>query len=182
MSNTITPQEKFTFVYSKAVEIFNACGKDIPLFNSDLGLAVQVLSGIIDEQHSYPEMNYTNGNGLSEQELKEENEETAYNFFEALNELESKIGEDDFYFEYDGFEYRIISDISLWDTYRDTIQEITEDCWDLKLDNLPSFLAFEIDWEQTANNCLVDGYAHTFSSYDGETHIEVAEYNVFRHN
>jgi hypothetical protein len=41
-----------------------------------------------------------------------------------------------------------------------TIKTITLDCYDLKL---PDFLA--IDWEETAQNCSVDGYGNTFASY-----------------
>ena len=30
---------------------------------------------------------------------------------------------------------------------------------------MPDWLA--VDWEETAQNCFVDGYGHTFARYDG---------------
>lgn len=99
---------------------------------------------------------------------------------EALENLDSALS-DDFYYELDGNEYRIISDSSIWDIYVETIKEIVKDCYDLKLENIPDFIAFEIDWEQTAQNAYVDGYGHTLASYDGEE-SEAAGYYIFRTN
>jgi len=88
---------------------------------------------------------------------------------------------DDFTFDFDGNEYRIISDDVIWSIYRDEIRNIVEDCYDLKLDSIPDFVAFSIDWEQTAKNAYLDGYGHTFSSYD-HSEVEAAGYWVFRTN
>ena len=82
---------------------------------------------------------------------------------EEVNELVNSLESDnDFYQDIDGAEYRFILDSEIWDIYVEGIQEITEDCYDIKA---PSWLA--IDWEKTAENCHVDGYGHHFSSYDG---------------
>jgi hypothetical protein len=103
-------------------------------------------------------------------------------FLEALDELESSMNsDDDFSFEFDGNEYRIIKDSSIWEIYRDEIQRTVEECYDLKLDNIPNFVEWSIDWEQTAKNTYVDGYGHTFSSYDGSEH-EAGEWWIFRTN
>jgi len=99
---------------------------------------------------------------------------------EALENLDCSLS-DDFTFELDGNEYRIISENSIWDIYVETIKEIIDDCYDLKLDDIPSFIAFEIDWEQTAQNAYADGYGHTFASYDGEE-SKAAGYFIFRTN
>lgn len=88
---------------------------------------------------------------------------------------------DDFTFDLDGNEYRIISDSSIWDIYVETIKEIVTDCYDLNLDKVPDFIALSIDWEQTAQNAFADGYGHTFSGYDG-SEIEVSGYYIFRTN
>ena len=96
---------------------------------------------------------------------------------ELVDQLES---EDDFYQEIDGEEYRFIRDSEIWDIYVEEIQEITEDCYDIKA---PSWLA--IDWEQTAENCYVDGYGHHFSSYDGseiEYDFDDQSWWIFRTN
>lgn len=82
----------------------------------------------------------------------------------------------DHYFELDGMEFRIIHEDDIWDIYIETIKDITEDCY-LSGNELPSFL--EIDWERT--NCLVDGYGHTFSTYDGSELFEANHY-IFRTN
>lgn len=102
---------------------------------------------------------------------------------EAIEILREKIGEDDFYFEFDGNEYRLIKEPAIWEIYKDAIKEIVEDCYSdvLKLDAIPSFIAVSIDWEQTAKNAYVDGYGHQFSSYDGSEHM-VGGYYIFRTN
>lgn len=100
---------------------------------------------------------------------------------ELYETLESEIGNDDFTVDFDGNEYRIISDSSIWEIYVEEIKNIVNDCYDLKLDKIPDFIAFEIDWEQTAKNAHVDGYGHTFASYDGEE-SEAAGFWIFRTN
>ena len=103
--------------------------------------------------------------------------------FEALEEIEIHIGEDDFNLDFDGNEYRIISESDIWEIYVDAIKETVEDCYSdvINLDKIPSFIAVSIDWEQTAKNAYVDGYGHTFSSYD-HSETEAAGYYIFRTN
>lgn len=95
---------------------------------------------------------------------------------EALNTLSFHEGEADFYFELDGMEFRLIHEESIWEIYVDTIRDIVEDCYEM---NVPNFVA--IDWEETAQNAYVDGYGHTFSSYDGSESLEDGYY-IFRTN
>ena len=90
-------------------------------------------------------------------------------------------GEDDFTFDFDGNEYRIIHADSIWEIYVEEIKNIVESCYDLKLDELPEFIAVKIDWEETAANAFNDGYGHTFSGYDGSEE-EAAGYYIFRTN
>lgn len=100
---------------------------------------------------------------------------------DEVNEFENSLNsENDFHIEIDGNEYRVINANEIWDIYKEEIKQITEDCYDI---TMPSWLA--IDWEETAENCLVDGYGHTFSSYDGsELECEFGEenYYIFRTN
>jgi hypothetical protein len=87
---------------------------------------------------------------------------------------------EDFYIEIDGEEYRFIHAENIWDIYVEELREITEDCYDIKA---PSWLA--IDWQKTAENCSVDGYGHTFASYDGEEieyNFNRQPYSIFRTN
>ena len=95
--------------------------------------------------------------------------------------LREKMGEDDFSFELDGNEYRIISESEIWAIYVEEIKNIVNDCYDLKLGQVPAFIALSIDWEETAKNAYVDGYGHTFSSYDG-SECEAGGYYIFRTN
>ena len=141
--------------------IYAACGKAYPTDNATL-YAINFLSELIDENHS-----------LDEPEL-----------FDAIETLTDKLeSDDDFYFEYDGNEYRIIAENAIWDIYVEEIKNTVEDCYSdvLKLDDIPSFIEFSIDWEQTAKNAYVDGYGYTFSSYDG-SELEIANHYVFRTN
>jgi hypothetical protein len=131
-----------------------------PLNPSDDVLAR--FASIIDENHSV-------------------DEDSPDDVIEALESLIDNEFEDDYYFEFDGNEYRIILDSAIWDIYVDAIKEITNDCYDLKLDDKPHWLAVMIDWEETAKNCYVDGYGSTFSGYDG-SEIKSAKCSIFRNN
>lgn len=125
-----------------------------------------ILSGIIDANH----------------DIDDFDDDT---IIEALEEISIK-PRDDFWFEFDGNEYRVIHTDSIWGIYVEEIKNIVTECYDLKLDKIPDFIAVSIDWEQTADNALVDGYGHTFASYDGEE-IEIignkgVMYHAFRVN
>ena len=167
---------------AEILALFVAAGKDIPHEDSDMGRAVQILQTICDSQsHVIPvvdeEVAYLD-------DSCSEVQDSAYEFFEALEEIESHIGEDDFTLDFDGNEYRIINESDIWEIYKDVIQNIVEDCYSdvIHLDKVPSFIAVSIDWEQTAKNAYVDGYAHTFSTYCGDMEEESAGYYVFRTN
>ena len=100
---------------------------------------------------------------------------------EAIETLRDMMGESDFTFDFDGNEYRIIKESDIWDIYVDEIKNTVEDCYDLKLDKIPEFIAVSIDWEETAENAYADGYGHTFSSYDG-SECRAGGYYIFRTN
>lgn len=163
--------------------IYTACGKQYPT-DADTLKAIDFISELIDENHSLSEpeeFDYLSKTREEIEEYQEENESNYSELFDAIEELESKLDEDDFYFEYDGNEYRIISEGAIWDIYVEEIQSTVEDCYDLKLDKMPSFVEFSIDWEATAKNCFADGYGHHFSGYDG-SELEISGYYVFRTN
>lgn len=185
--------------------IYAACGKQYST-DADTIKAIDFLSELIEENHfldvpdlfgfkafdfsdychiydtlEEAQIEYLEEAQEARQEYREENESNYSELFDAIEELESKLGDDDFYFEYDGNEYRIISESAIWDIYVEEIQSTVEDCYDLKLDKMPSFIEFSIDWEATAKNCYADGYGHTFSGYDG-SELEICGYYVFRTN
>jgi hypothetical protein len=184
--------------------IYTACNLDLSTINSE---AIDILVEIIEANHSLsePESFEFNENEPIEndysdiddyknqyefwensyndalQEYQEEMQSEYSELIDALNELNDKIRSGDFYFEYDGNEYRIIAESGIWDIYVEAIKNIVTDCYDLKLENIPDFVAWEIDWEQTAENAYVDGYGHTFSGYDG-SELETKNYYIFRTN
>lgn len=102
---------------------------------------------------------------------------------EALYSLRTALlnAPSDFIFDFDGNEYRIISEDAIWNIYVETIRDIVHNCYELNLDKLPDFIAFNIDWEKTAKNAYADGYGHTFSSYDGSEEL-AGGYYIFRTN
>lgn len=102
---------------------------------------------------------------------------------EAIETLRDNInkGGDDFSFDFDGNEYRIISEDYIWEIYVEEIKNIVKDCYELNLDKIPDFIAVSIDWEKTAQNVYVDGYGHTFSHYD-HSEEEAGGYYIFRTN
>lgn len=101
---------------------------------------------------------------------------------DALNDISNRMS-DDFAIDFDGNEYRIIHNEAIWDIYVGEIKQIVNDCYNLKLDQLPAFIAVSIDWEATANNAYTDGYGHTFARFDGaETTSDNGKYWIFRTN
>ncbi len=100
---------------------------------------------------------------------------------DEVREIISKLNsENDFTVDIDCGEYRFIHEDVIWDIYVEEIKMITEDCYDIKA---PHWLA--IDWEETARNCFVDGYGHTFSHYDGieqECVFGEENYYIFKTN
>ena len=168
---------------NEILSLFKIAGKEVPHEDSDTGRAVMLLQAICDA-HSHTIPTPEHDEELSEEENQENAESEASDIFEALETLENQMdSDDDFHFEFDGNEYRIIKDDSIWDIYRDEIKNIVEDCYTdvIKLDKIPAFIAVSIDWEQTAQNAYVDGYGHTFSSYDGSEH-QAGDWWIFRTN
>jgi len=98
---------------------------------------------------------------------------------DEVKEIEFNLNlENDFMADIDGCEYRIIHQDIIWKTYVEEIKMIAEDYYVIKA---PEWLS--IDWEQTAKNCFVDGYGHTFSIYDGseeECIFGEENYYIFR--
>lgn len=137
--------------------------------------AAPILAEIIDAYHSM-------GDFVDDDSEPDENgdfDDNRQDIFDALESLDC--GGDDFTLDFDGNEYRIIKDSAIWEIYRDEIENIVTDCYDLKLDKIPPFIAFSIDWEQTAQNAYADGYGHTFAGYDGDER-EAADHWIFRTN
>ncbi len=137
--------------------------------------AAPVLAEIIDAYHSMSDF-VEDG---SEPDENGDYDDNRQELFDALESLDC--GDDDFTFDFDGNEYRIIKDSAIWEIYRDEIENLVNECYDLKLDKLPPFIAVSIDWEQTAKNAYADGYGHTFSGYDGQEY-EAADHWIFRTN
>lgn len=89
--------------------------------------------------------------------------------------------ENDFYWEYGRYEYRIIHNDDIDDIAEDEIKELVQDCY-LNGTDLDKHWWIAIDWQQTAENCIsADGYGHHFSSYDGSEE-EWGDWYFFRVN
>ena len=110
--------------------------------------------------------------------LKEIKTELVISSFDSdeLEELCKNLGNDDFTISLDGCEYRFIDEVSIESIYEEAIKELVKDCY-LGGCEIPWWVA--VDWVQTAQNCMVDGYAHTFAHYDGVEHT-AANYYIFR--
>lgn len=101
---------------------------------------------------------------------------------DALDDISNRMS-DDFTIDFDGNEYRIIHNDAIWDVYVEEIKQTVNAYYDLKLDQLPAFIAVSIDWEATAHNAYSDGYGHTFASFDGDkTTSDNGNYWIFRIN
>ncbi len=105
-------------------------------------------------------------------EIKELKELIGDYWREAVEEMQTEVAE--FYIKSGGAEYRFINEDVIDDIYYNEVKETIIDCYNL---NVPSFV--EIDWDKTIDNCMYDGYGHTFSSYDG-SEDQIANYYIFR--
>ena len=85
--------------------------------------------------------------------------------------------ENDFELDLEGGEVRLIHDDEIDEIWTSSLIDLIKECY--PLDEIPSFVV--IDWEQTAENCKVDGMGHHFSGYDGSEH-ESEGWNIFRTN
>jgi hypothetical protein len=74
-------------------------------------------------------------------------------------------------------EVRIISEDHIDQVWTESLIEQIKDCYDLG--SMPDFVA--IDWEETAENCKIDGMGNHFSSYDGGEH-NTTNFYIFRTN
>lgn len=160
---------------AEILALFTACGKDLPEEGTPAGDAVEILQTICDSQsHTIPEIE----KGTSEEDA----ESKASEIFDALEEIETHLGEDDFTLDFDGAEYRLISDSDIWEIYKTELENLIDECYpEVKKALEHNWIAISIDMEQTAKNAFVDGYGHHFSSYDGSEET-AARYYIFRTN
>jgi len=89
------------------------------------------------------------------------------------------LGQEDFYIELDGKEYRFIYEHAIDDIYAEEQRDFIEQ----ELPDLPSYV--EIDWEQTIENVKADGFANWFAGYDGqelEAEFDGMFYYIYRVN
>ena len=134
----------------------------------------EILAAIICDNHAIDDFVYL----TSEDPEETDDRQVLQDFIDEFD-----LSDPDQTIEFDGNEYRIIRESDIWEIYKDEIQRIVEDCYSdvLNLDKVPSFIALEVDWEQTAKNAYVDGYGHTFSHYD-HSEIETKNHYIFRTN
>jgi len=105
-----------------------------------------------------------------------------YDFEEIMQiciDLDDELENDgeDHYLDLSGGEVRVMAKSTIDAIWTSSLIDQIKDCYDLR--ELPSFIV--IDWEQTAEDCKVDGLGHHFSGYDGEEH-ETENYYIFRTN
>tara|TARA_R110002153_G_scaffold64730_2_gene173381 strand:+ start:1047 stop:1430 length:384 start_codon:yes stop_codon:yes gene_type:complete len=102
-------------------------------------------------------------------------EELMQVYLNLLEELDSS--EIDHTLDLPSGEVRIISSDHIDQLWTDSLIDQIKDCYDL--DSIPDFVA--IDWNETADNCKIDGMGHHFSSYDGGEH-NTTNFYIFRTN
>lgn len=140
---------------------------------------IPILAEIIDNNHNHLIDDFIDDDSKDENGEPDDNRQT---LIDAIESIYSGKGSD-FTLDFDGAEYRIIPDSDIWEIYVEEIKNIIEDCYSdiLNLDKIPAFIAVTIDYEDTARNAYVDGYGHTFSSYDGSEY-KAGGHWIFRTN
>lgn len=64
--------------------------------------------------------------------------------------------------------YRFIHEDKIEGIFKESAVELAKDCNHDHLENMPSLLASNIDWEAVAEEMRHDGYGQHFATYDGE--------------
>ena len=99
---------------------------------------------------------------------------------EVIEDILNKIDvEDDFYIEVDSKEYRFIHDRVIEDEFYNYNADLIDECY---LSNIPETIKNYFNYDEFVSDCKYDGYANTFSSWDGSTEIELNNYTAFRTN
>lgn len=96
-----------------------------------------------------------------------------------LEELCENLGGIDFQIELDGSEYRFIDDNSIEDIFAESVQNMIEECY--ITEDMPSLIVGHLNWDGIVRDCMMDGYGHHFSGYDGSEN-GVTGYYIFRTN
>lgn len=103
---------------------------------------------------------------------------TITEIMDLIEEINNKTEiDDDFCIDLPCGECRLIGEDNIDEIWTDSLIETIKECYDLS--DVPSFVV--IDWEQTAENCKVDGMGYHFASYDHEEHFNNGFY-IFRTN
>lgn len=96
---------------------------------------------------------------------------------DELQELCDNLDSADFNVELDGAEYRFIHDTEIEDIFAESIQDMINDCYGI--DDMPNLISNNLDWGGIVQDCMMDGYGHHFSDYDGSEQ-EITDYYIFR--
>lgn len=96
---------------------------------------------------------------------------------ELLEAIYNADWDNDFYIECLSMEFRAIHDDIIDELWSESLEEQLKDCYDLS--SIPDFIV--VDWEQTVENCKVDGKGHHFATYDSEEH-DTTNYTFFKTN
>lgn len=102
-----------------------------------------------------------------------------YEFFEHLEHIKQNfLTSSEFCIDLLCGEIRLIHNDDIDQLWTEGLKETIQECYELP-DDLPSFIV--IDWDQTVENCKVDGLGHHFGSYDHNAYV-CNSYNIFRTN
>ncbi len=118
--------------------------------------------------------------------IKEEGCTLAFSEIKAyILDLEAEEdSENDFIFEFEGVEHRIISESEIDAIALEEIENSLKECYDISeaIESAPSFLQnyIDVDWASAAAHCLSsDGYGHHFNYWNGGEE-NIGNYYVFR--
>lgn len=101
-----------------------------------------------------------------------------------MEEYESAKDDTDFFTDTDEGEYRFIHKDAIDEIFREEIEQLADDCYNLKrmkkqMGNLAKY--FNFDYDKFVEDAKMDGFGHHFSSYDGSEY-ENADWYMFRLN
>jgi len=109
-------------------------------------------------------------------ETESENE-----YLEVIEKLDNELNNsNDFFIEVNNKEYRFIHNDDIEDLFYDYNVNLIDECY--FTNDTPEVLKNYFDYDKFVSDCMYNGYANTFSSYDGTTEIKLNSYRVFRTN
>jgi hypothetical protein len=122
-------------------------------------------------------------NEITKEILKDDGCTFSLSEIKAVNEIVEDSIEGNYFYcdtqKYTARSFLIIDKDRIDNVFRDWIIDLADECY---LSDKDKMVKRYFDYDKFIDDCMIDGYAHTFNSYDGYTELETDQYYIYYHN